>query len=436
MIKFIRKMFNRFFSNNLSLKLISIIVAIILWFYAVSELNPEITKSITDVPIEIINMEKLTQRNLTLTETPVSSVTIRVKGLANDIRKLNTSNLRAVLDLADIDWVGTHQVELNIEGLVPREVKLERIPEISLTINEITTKIIPVEIQVNGSGADGFYVHEATAEPRTVSIYGAKSLVDRVVKGLVNVNLDKDESTIAEAHTIKLVDAEGEVVESEYLHLRQDTVMVTIPIYPIKTLDVKANIIGQPAPGFYEENIVVDPTQVTVNGYTSIIDRLTTIQTQVVNIQDETKDVHATVELEQENGIYLGPGQPSKVNVVVYIKESIIEKEFTINEIALENIPEGFQAAMGSLDLPINIVLKGPYTIITPLTNQSLEPYVDLSKVNVDTSDFEPGIYELPIMFRIPDKVDIIRVSRDNVEINIWPDNDSDENPQMDIGEG
>ena len=67
-------------------------------------------------------MEKLTQRNLTLTETPVSSVTIRVKGLANDIRKLNTSNLRAVLDLADIDWVGTHQVELNIEGLVPRKL--------------------------------------------------------------------------------------------------------------------------------------------------------------------------------------------------------------------------------------------------------------------------------------------------------------------------
>ena len=53
---------SNFLKNNLSLKIISVIVAIILWLYAVSELNPETTKTITDVPVEVINMDALNEK--------------------------------------------------------------------------------------------------------------------------------------------------------------------------------------------------------------------------------------------------------------------------------------------------------------------------------------------------------------------------------------
>ena len=92
------------------MKIISVIVAIILWLYAVSELNPETTKTITDVPVEVINMDALNEKNLTLLDDPVSSISIRIRGLVNDIRKVNISNLKAVLDLSEIDWTGTRQV--------------------------------------------------------------------------------------------------------------------------------------------------------------------------------------------------------------------------------------------------------------------------------------------------------------------------------------
>ena len=67
---------SNFLKNNLSLKIISVIVAIILWLYAVSELNPETTKTITDVPVEVINMDALNEKNLTLVDDPVSSISI------------------------------------------------------------------------------------------------------------------------------------------------------------------------------------------------------------------------------------------------------------------------------------------------------------------------------------------------------------------------
>ena len=138
---------SRLLKNNLSLKIISVVVAIILWLYAVSELNPETTKTFNDIPIEIINMNELNEKNLTLAENPEQSITVRIRGLANDIRKVNISNLKAVLDLSEIDWTGTQSVALDIEGLLPREVKLDRIPEIPVTVNNITRKLIPVVVE-------------------------------------------------------------------------------------------------------------------------------------------------------------------------------------------------------------------------------------------------------------------------------------------------
>jgi hypothetical protein len=59
---------------------------------------------------------------------------------------VNTSNLKAVLDLSEIDWTGTRLVELDIEGLLPREVRLDKIPEILNWIRIKTQSMNPIPL--------------------------------------------------------------------------------------------------------------------------------------------------------------------------------------------------------------------------------------------------------------------------------------------------
>ncbi|MDD4680977.1 MAG: CdaR family protein, partial [Clostridia bacterium] len=401
-----------------SLKVISLIVAIILWVFAIRELNPERTQNITNIPVEIINLDQLNRKELTLVKDPPQVVTIRIRGLLNDIYKMNDDNLKAVLDLSDIDWTGTQNMELEIEGLI-REISLERIPEVPVTINRIINKPIPVKIEVIGNGADGFYVHEATAEPPSVTIYGAQSLVDSVVQGVVRVKLDQDEGTIKQSLPIDLVDSTGNIIKSEYLKLRQDSTMVTIPIHPVKTFDIRANIVGNPADGFVIDDIIIDPSQVTINGYASIVNRLTSLLTEPIDINNADEDVHATVNLAREDGIYLEPGQPSKVNVVINISETIIDAELLVNEAELRNIPEGFEAAVDPLS--ISVQLRGPYTHVQQLSSQGLDPHVDLSQINTEEEGFEPGMFELPLVLNVPGTVEIIGVSNETVTVNLQP---------------
>lgn len=406
-----------FFKKNLSLKIIAVILAIILWFYAIGEENPERMQNLYDIPVEIVNIDKLNGKNLTLAEEPINFVTIRVKGLVNDLRKINVDNIKAVLDLGEIDWVGTNDVELKMEGYLPREVSLEKIPKVSVTIDNIKTKPIPVDINVTGNGSDGYYVHEATAEPPTITIYGAQSLVDRVVHGEVQVKLDQDEGTIKQSLPVKLVDAEGNEVKSEYLKLRQDSVMVTIPIHPIKSLDIKANVVGEPAEGFVLDDVVVDPERITINGYDNTVKRLTSLLTEPIDIQGATEDIHTTVDLVIENGIYLEPGQPSKVNVVVNISETTIESELVINEVELRNLPEGFEASTDALSITVHI--KGPYTLVQPMTALNLTPYVDLSQIDTEAEGFESGAFDLPLSLNLPSGVKLTKTSSEVVTVNL-----------------
>lgn len=403
---------SRIFERNGTLKIISVVIAIILWMYAVSELNPETTLNITDVPIAIINEDILKDKKLTIAYDPGNKTNIRIRGLVNDIRKINTANIKAVLDLGTIDWTGTKQVALNVEGLLPREVRLDKTPEVSVTVNNIETKIIPIKIQVTGKEAEGFYRHPEVIEPQSITIYGAESLVQSVVQGIIQVNLKNDESTIEQSLPIRLIDADERIVDSEYVKLRQENAMVTIPIYPTKALAIKPNILGKPAEGFIVENVEVEPKNLNVNGYASIVNKLEEMVTEVVDIQGTKKDVNVTVNLQQIEGLFISPSQSQQVNVIVRVSETIIDKSFVLNDIIFKNPPDGNTVKV--VNEPITIRVKGPYTIVNPMTVSVFEPTVDLAGL-------EPGEYQLPLTVLIPEGTEKIDMTSEVVTVNISP---------------
>lgn len=61
---------SRIMDRNGVLKIVSVIIAFILWLYAVSELNPEVTRPLSDIEIEIENEEILINKGFTLVKDP------------------------------------------------------------------------------------------------------------------------------------------------------------------------------------------------------------------------------------------------------------------------------------------------------------------------------------------------------------------------------
>ena len=53
----------------------------------------------------------------------------------------------------------------------------------------------------------------------------------------------------------------------------------------------------------------------------------------------------------------------------------------------------------------ITIQIAGPFTVINGITAQDLAPAVDLNALSPQGGALEPGQYQLPLIFKVPDKI-------------------------------
>lgn len=390
---------SRWFEKNGTLKIISVIFAVILWLYAVEELNPETTRLVNQVPIEVINEGQLTQRQMILVEDPQRTVNLRLRGRTRVIRQINPANIRATLDLGAIDRVGRQQATLSISGVegLGRDIRLVSPPEIEININAIIRKEVPLVIAfINGEDLAEFHIHEPVIQPETVMVAGAESLVRRIVQGIVEVNLHNGNS-ISQSHLIRLVDEEGRTIESKFIQLEQAYALVRVDIFPRKAVRVEANLAGTPADGFEITDIEIMPRTITVNGDAAVLENLRRLPTTLIDVQGARRDINTTVYLQEIEGIYIDPSQPVQVSVVVRIQETAISRDFVIDDIHFVGLPEDWTVLYEPQSF--TITLQGLYTRITALTEDSI-------RLSVDVSALEPNTHVLPVVAQLPEGVE------------------------------
>ncbi len=169
--------------SNLPLKLLSLILAFILWIYFATE--TQILKDV-EIPLNIIVApEKV------LAGDPVSAITVRVRGTERAISRLANQSLYANVDLADSPN-GEKFVQItpeeNIRGLPSDLEILSLTPErIKVTIENRATKSIPVFPRVSGNPKDPFVYYGYEVYPPTVMIEGALSAVSDAERAITEV---------------------------------------------------------------------------------------------------------------------------------------------------------------------------------------------------------------------------------------------------------
>ena len=390
---------SRWFEKNGTLKIISVIFAVILWMYAVDELNPETTRLVNQVPVEVINESQLAQQQMILVEDPQRTVNLRLRGRSNVIRQINPANIRATLDLGAIDRTGRQQAKLSISGVdgLGRDIRLVTSPEIEINVNAVIRKEVPLVIAfVDGEDLEAYQVHEPVIQPETILVTGAESLVRLIVQGVVEINL-RNSYSISQSFPIRLVDDEGRTIESKFIQLEQAYALVRVDIYPRKSVQVEASLAGSPADGFEISEIEITPRNITVNGDAAVLENLRRLPTTLIDVQGARRDIITTVYLQELEGIYIDPSEPVQISVVVRIQETTIMREFVLDDISFLGLPEGWIISHEPQSFVVTI--KGLYTRITPLTEDSL-------RLSVNVSDLEPDTYVLPVLAHLPDGVE------------------------------
>ena len=166
--------------NDLGMILVSLVLAIVVWFVAVQEENPIETGEFQEViPVEIRNQPTGTTF---LPERFQESVELTIRAPQSSWRDLRSDKITAWIDLAGQE-PGDLEVPVQVQCTDPNVRDIEPQPATVLVrLRKEISRTVPVHVQVYGSAALGYTLltDAKTIDPQTVTVSGPEPLVELV----------------------------------------------------------------------------------------------------------------------------------------------------------------------------------------------------------------------------------------------------------------
>jgi len=160
--------------KNLPWKLLSLLIALLLWFSLVGE--QELTTA-TSVPIVLRNIP----RDLEISSDIPDRVHIEIQGPVGRISHL--ADPVVILDLSGVSQPGERTFPIRQANLnLPPGVTLSRsVPaQVRLRFERRTTRQVPVHVRIAAPPPPGYRIVRQDVQPSSVTVIGAESRVARV----------------------------------------------------------------------------------------------------------------------------------------------------------------------------------------------------------------------------------------------------------------
>jgi YbbR domain-containing protein len=189
--------------------------------------------------------------------------------------------------------------------------------EVSVTIETLSEKVVPVVLTLKGDVAPGHTAQSPQYHPVTVTARGSKQAIETLTQIHAEVDIEAAKQRI-EQTVVLATNIPG-------VQLSSETVWVIIPVVQTdmtKTVQVKPQIIGAPADGFMVIQITTDPTAVEISGQIEVVTDLQELLTRPVNIQDADKDHMEEVHLQPVAGVDDLESKLIKVQILIGVDPS------------------------------------------------------------------------------------------------------------------
>ncbi len=167
--------FRKYVLKNLPFKLVSLAIAILLWWAVGRDQPIEIPMT---VPLEFQNAPT----DLDVNSSYPFEARITLQGPQRLLQELNPSQVHAVLDLQGAT-PGERTFDLTRKDIhVPRNVKvLQIVPsQFHISFDRSATRSVPIQPRVIGTLLSGYGITDVAADPSTITIVGPERRVNAI----------------------------------------------------------------------------------------------------------------------------------------------------------------------------------------------------------------------------------------------------------------
>lgn len=393
-------------TNNLGLKLLSIIAAVMLWLIIVSIDDPVAYQDFSGIRVTMLNEDTVTDRDKVYRiEDNSDIISIRVQAKRSVLAKLTPEDFTATADMEKnikFDNLVGIEVTCNNRNVKSTDITKSR-ENVVIRIEDASSEQFNVVVNQIGQEGEGYLVGMAVPEQSLLQISGPASVIAEIRRVVVDLNKTGFTTDQIKNCEIKIFDNSDNPIDTTYLEYNGKTtgMNVHVTMFKKKTVRLHVDYTGTPERGYSFKELTFKPDTIEIAGTTEDIADLReiVIPGEAVNIDGITEDTQINVDVTKylPENIRLADEKDASVAVQITLeKKQGKTVRIPVSDIDVRNTPQGFNISFGDLD-EVEFVIMGTSAQLAELDEDDIS-------VSLDLEDYSKiGSYKKALDVKLPE---------------------------------
>ena len=364
--------------------LLSILLAIVFWFYVRATVDPDGTTSIHNVRVETTGANVLTSQGLTISSISPQTVELRVEG-PTSVRTRLLQHRSSLYMLADVSRCAEGENVVRCKPILPENYNWDELSltdqepaSLTVTVEKLYSQSFDVHFQLSGKVAKGYQMGTPAVEPGQVIVSGPVEQVEQVEQVAAILKTEELKERFAGDLPLVPLDKQGKPLTDLEITLSAETAYVVVPVVVSKTVELTVDVVAGGGAAAEAAKVDLEPKTIVVSGSEADLEGLEKIFLGKIDLSDvvgtNTFPFAITLDPRLENVSGIGTAQ---VTVTV---EGLSTQIFAVTNIGTTAPPNGFDVSV--VTQSVTVTVRGREEDLANIDASQLQIVADLSEVN------------------------------------------------------
>ena len=378
--------------NDITARILCILGALLLWFYAVSSQTIIEDRRFVSIPVELLSADSLeSEYGMTVISGYDYNVDVTLSGTRSELSKISAEDISAYVDLSQISSAGEYS--LDVRTSAPGGISIKELSSnyVTVYVDKRSQKSVDIRVNPVYMIESDYSLGTPETNVETVTVTGPADVLDSITHAQVTVDVGKLTKSVTTSGTIVLY-ADSTPITNPYVKLSESDVTVRIPVYTEKEVDLSVEFKY----GYFNENnalITIEPSKIRIKGDPTELEKISSVQIMTIDekkLTGTTSTSTAVIELPDtvEN--------VSRVDsaTVTVAQINTFTRVINVSNISVKN-PNGLDYELS--EESVNITLRGSSGSLSLVTESNIGIEADLSYYSKDA-----GRVSVPLKVVLP----------------------------------
>lgn len=380
-------------TNNIGLKFLAVLIALVLWLAIVNVNDPEKTITVSNIPISVTNESAITSRDMVYNVKSEQYLNITVSGKRSIVSNLSAEDFRATASLKELSKVNSIPVDVTTKNAsLGRKITIvkQSAQTILVDVENLEEKdFTDLVVEYTGKVADGYVAGLSSMSTDEVTVKAPTSIIDKIKKVAVRCSLDGTNTNISKKCPVILYDKNDKEIKSDEIELSDKKIRVNVNVLRAKQVPISTinkDELGKPADGYVVDDVILSSDSITVYGSEESLDSIESLDIQDdIDVSDAKGDVTQNIDVTGKLPKGLSVSGESTITVKVVIKKLITRTfEYDASEVSLNDLTSDLDVQL--VTKKVKVTLQGEEEVISQLTKDDMTISADLGKVKEGTT--------------------------------------------------